>query len=41
MFKILKLNIKNAVKLVKLNKIGGSWVDLGVPVVIDWCYIYF
>jgi hypothetical protein len=23
------------VKLVNLNKIGVSWVDLGVPVVID------
>jgi hypothetical protein len=34
--KILKLYIKNVdFKLVKLNNIGGSWFDLGVPVVID------
>jgi hypothetical protein len=27
------------VKLVKLNKIGGSWVDLGVPVVMDYVLV--
>jgi hypothetical protein len=39
--KILKLNVKNeilkmlTVGLVKFNNIGGSWVDLGVHVVVS------